>query len=344
MTIVDAHIHVSNIKDSFKPVYDLAKRLNYSKLAVLSLQCTGNLLQNLTCALCKALNPDITYAFGGLDYTTGRDALSQVQNLRALGFDGIKMLEGKPTVRRELGHALSDPVFYDYFKYLEETSFPVLLHMADPPEFWDKNKVPSWAVEQGWFYNESDVPYRQYYDEVEKVLDNHPKLQAIFAHFYFLSDDPDKAQKFLDDHPSIFIDVTAGIEMYENFSKDPDFWREFFIKNDRRIIFGTDSSDAELLPEDTGPDDKVDIRGYAAMEIDFLRSNKEIKVFDKIINGIGLPESSQKLIFSENYYSLVGTEPKRLDIPALKEEAAFIRGFLQTEEDKETLDYIVSTI
>jgi len=354
MKIIDAHIHVRNIKEHFKPAYDLAKRLNYSKFTVMSLQCTGNLLQNLTCALCKAFNPENTYAFGGLDYITGRDMLAQVQNLKSSGFDGVKMLEGKPTTRRMLGHALSDPVYYEFFSFLEETSFPVLLHVADPPEFWDKDKVPSWAKEHGWFYNETDVPYHQYYDEVEKMLARHPKLRAIFAHFYFLSDNPEKAQKFLDDHPNIYIDITAGVEMYDNFSKDPAFWREFFIKNDSRIIFGTDSSDSDDQDDDrendqendSAPqnktDEKVDINGYAAMEIEFLKSGNEIKVYDKTVKGINLPESSQKLIFAENYIKLVGNAPKSLDIKELKKEATFIRSFLKTDEDRDTLDYIIS--
>ena len=345
MTIIDAHVHINNIKELFKPIYSQAEMLNYSKLTLMSLQCTGNILQNLTCALCKALNPDITYAFGGLDYITGRDLRTQIQNLDKFGFDGVKMLEGKPTTRRKLGHALSDPLYYEYFKYAEDNSFPVLLHIADPPDFWDKDKVPSWAVEHGWFYNENDVPYNQYYDEIEKVLTNHPKLRAIFAHFYFLSDNPEKAQKFLDDHPLVYIDLTAGIEMYENFSKDPAFWREFFIKNEKRIIFGTDSSDAsEQLDIDTDQDEKVDIRGYAAMEIEFLRSDKEMNIFGKKIKGIKLPENSQKLIFSENFCDLAGYEPKKLNIPALKEEANYIRDYIKTDEEIKTLDYIVSML
>jgi len=344
MTIVDGHVHIGNIKEHFKPIIDLANHLNYSKFAVMSIQCRGDLLQNFACAMCKALYPDKTYVFGGLDYVTGRDLRSQVENLMELGFDGVKMLEGKPTIRRMLGKALSDPEYYKFFEYMEEKSIPVVLHVADPPEFWDEDKVPSWAKENGWFYDDTDVPYDQYYEEVEKVLSMFPKLRAIFAHFYFLSDRPEKAQKFLDDHPAIFIDVTAGIEMYENFTKDPAFWRDFFIKNDRRIIFGTDSTDRVDRTADADTDGKVDIGGYAAMEIDFLRTDKEINIFGKKIKGINLPESSQKLIFSETFYSLAGPNPKKLNIPALKKEAALIRDFLQTEEEKETLDYIMSKI
>ena len=114
--------------------------------------------------------------------------------------------------------------------------------------------------------------------------------------------------------------------------------------NDDRIIFGTDSSDADDVSDAHEPEEEVDIRGYAAMEVEFLRSDSEIEVFGKKIKGINLPESSQKLIFSENFHSLTGFEPKKLNIAGLMEEAAFIGNFLKTEEDKETLKHIVSTL
>ena len=217
MKIIDAHTHIqlerafwqqsdnpkaSTVDGMFNPIYDLAKRLNYEKFTVLSLQCIGDMLQNLLCALCKITNPGKTYAFGGFDYTTGRDVLSQAKNLREMGFDGIKMLEGKPTTRKTLKRALCDPMYDDYYSYMEETGFPILFHVADPGTFWDKSKVPDWAIEQGWYYDETNVPYNQYYEEVETMLNKHPKLKAIFAHFFFLSPEPERAQKFLDDHPN----------------------------------------------------------------------------------------------------------------------------------------------
>ena len=341
MTIVDAHTHISNVKERFAPIYALAERLGYSQLTVMSLQCAGRLTQNAICALCKALNPKTTYAFGGLDYVTGRDFAAQAKSLRAMGFDGMKMLEGKPTTRALLGNALDDQKYDGYYGFLEETAFPVVLHVADPPEFWDKDKVPSWAVEHGWFYGEGDhAPVNQYYDEVENMLRKHPKLRAIFAHFFFLSGEPARAQKFLDDHPLVSIDVTAGIEMYENFSIDPAFWRVFFVKNSHRIIFGTDSSDQAL--DESG--DEVDISGYAAMEIDFLRYDKPITVYDKKLHGLGLPESAQRRIFSENYHALVGKTPRPIDIPAMIAEAVLLRGYLKTDEDRQTMDTIVSQL
>ena len=284
----------------------------------------------------------MTYAFGGLDYATGRDYLSQVRNLRELGFDGVKMLEGKPTTRAALGMALDDPAYDPYYDFLEETAFPVLFHVADPPEFWDRERVPDWAVAQGWFYDETHAPYGQYYEEVEHVLAKHPGLRAIFAHFYFLSGDPARVQKFLDDHPSVSIDVTAGIEMYEDFSKDPAFWRAFFVKNSHRIIFGTDSSDAGNLPDDTASAQKVDINGYAAMEIDFLRYDREIEIFGKKLHGLGLPSNALERIFEKNFHEYVGKKPRPMDRSAAKKEAGFIRAHLKNEEDIRLLDHILA--
>lgn len=341
--IIDAHLHIRKLDENFAPLYRLARRLNYDKLAVLSTQCAGNLLQNLCCALCKITHPDMTYAFGGFDYKTGRDFLTQAKNLMAMGFDGIKMLEGKPTVRKTLGMALNDAAYDDFYSYAEKTGLPVLFHVADPPEFWDRKKVPGWALERGWFYDEGHEPFERYYDEVGDMLDRHPGLYAIFAHFYFLSGDPGLVQKFLDTHPSVSIDVTAGIEMYENFSKDPAFWREFFIKNQNRIIFGTDSSDSTGA-DDGVPEGKVDLDGYAAMEIEFLRCDKEIEIFGKRLHGMGLPEEAQRRIFARNYQALAGETPKSANKGAVLREAEFIRGYLDNDKQNRDLDYIIGQI
>ena len=342
MTIVDCHTHIRGLKTNFKPLFKLGERLGYDKLAVMSLQCTGNLLQNLTCVLCKENYPGKVYAFGGLDYLTGKSFVDQVKTMREMGFDGIKMLEGKPTTRKLLGYALDDPMYDDYFSYCEETGFPVLLHIADPPEFWDESKAPSWAVERGWCYDETHVPFARYYTEIENMLNKHPKLKAIFADFYFLSGEPEQAQKFLDDHPNVAIDITAGIEMYENFSLDTKFWRGFFIKNAGRLVFGTDSSDAEEVADASG--DKVDLGGYAAMEIEFVRTDKEIDIYGKKIKGIGLPEDVQKKIFAENFYGFVGDTPKKTDKAAIKKEAEYIRGFLKKDEDLKDLEFILKSL
>ena len=346
MIIIDAHTHIRNIDGNYAPLYDMARRLNYSRLTVLSLQSDGDLLQNLTCIQCKASHPGMTYAFGGLDYVSGRGFAAQAENLRAMGFDGVKMLEGKPTTRKKLGLALDDPSYDAFFTYLEDTGFPVLMHVADPRTFWDSEKVPSWAVEHGWFYDGSHVPYERYYEEVERLLCKHPRLKAIFAHFFFLSSEPARLQRFLDSHPMVSVDVTAGIEMYEDFSKDPAFWREFFIKNRDRILFGTDSDDMTQNPDPAGDggQDPVSINGYAGMEIDFLKNDADMGIYGMKLHGLGLPQPALERIFSQNYLKYVDDSPCPLHMDAIQREASLIHALLKDEEDIKKLDIILGRL
>lgn len=344
MPIIDVHTHIYHPENSHEALYTQAKRLGYAALNVLSLQSCGYRLQNLICALCKHTHPGHTYAFGGLDYESEQDFVTQAKNLRDMGFDGMKMLEAKPAVRQQLHKALDDPAYDAYYDYLEETAFPVLFHVADPVTFWNRELIPSWAMEQGWFYDESYVPYEQYYVEVENMLRKHPRLRAVFAHFFFLSGEPERIRKFLDDHPHVWIDVTAGIEMYEDFSKKPEFWRDFFVEYQDRIIFGTDSTDEPPAPETSGDGEKVTLNGYAAMEIDFLTHASEIKIYDMTLNGLGLPEETRARILSENFLEYAGAAPRVLHLSALKKDAAYLRSSLKDEKEIAQLDALVAQL
>ena len=337
MKIIDSHVHVSSTVNRQAPLYAMAERLGYHKLAVMSLQCT-NPLQNTIGALCKLQHPNNTYAFGGLDYITGRDFKTQAENMRAMGYDGIKMLEGKPTTRRLLNMPLDDVAYDPYYAYMEETGFPIVMHVVDPDTFWDPARAPGFAVEHGWTYNETDVPYEQYYVEVENMLRKHPKLRIVFAHFFFLSWNAARAQQFLDAHPNVSFDITAGIEMYENFTLDPGFWRAFFIKNQDRIIYGTDSTDQE-------PDgEQLSINGYAGMEIEFLTHNKPVEIYGMKLHGMGLPEDTCRRIFADNFIRLAGDTPKPMDKDALRQEALLVRQYLKGDAQVETMDAMIAQL
>ena len=338
--IIDAHTHIYRAEEGSPNLYALLDRLGIDMVNTASLQCSGDLTQNTQTALGKVRHPGITYAFAGLDHVTGRDFLTQVKQYFVDGYDGMKMLEGKPTTRRELRLALDDPSLDPFYSFLEEKRFPLLMHVADPPAFWDKKLAPDWAVAQGWLYNETDVPYAQYYREVDSLLAKHPKLRAIFAHFYFLSEEPARAQKFLDDHPSVFIDVTSGVEMYENFSKDTALWRAFFVKNADRIIYGTDTTDGEI--EKIG--DGNALNGHAEMELDFLRTNRVFDHYGITIRGLGLSEEVQAKILSRNFISLAGDKPRPVDVKAVLKEARFLRGFIKDPESLHRMDDMIAQL
>ena len=205
----------------------------------------------------KAHYPDRVFVFGGLDisafFTAGEKAgqvfSDYVDVLFAMGCDGIKMIEGKPDMRKMLNVPPFDgPVYEPYWEKMESSQAPLIFHVNDPAEFWDATKIPDWARQSGWFYGDGTfINNETQYTEIIHVLTRHPRLKVVFAHFFFLSQDLHRLAGYLDQFPNMHIDLTPGIEMYHEFSKNPDKAREFFIKYQDRILFGTDIGAKALL-------------------------------------------------------------------------------------------------
>jgi hypothetical protein len=159
-----------------------------------------------------------------------------------MGFDGIKMIEGKPSMRKVTHLPISAPVYDRFYALLESNRVPLLLHLADPEGFWDKAYVEKWSIPREWTYIDGTFPTKEtLYAELEDVLRRFPRLQITLAHFGFLSADPNRAAQFLDRHPWVNLDITPGTEMYDNFSLQSAAWRSLFIRYQDRILFGTDN-------------------------------------------------------------------------------------------------------
>lgn len=291
----------------------------------------------------KALFPEQVYVFAGLDHSAyfseGRletpSLAEQIDRLLALGADGIKMLENKPTARKMLDIPVDSPYFAEYFAHAEETGVPILWHVADPEEFWRPETTPVWARERGWGYNDTFVAKEQLYAEVENVLTRHPNLRIIFAHFYFLSADPDRAARLFDRFPGVHLDLAPGIELLYNLSRNPDASRRFFERYQDRILFGTDISSNQ-------PATEAALR--AGIVTRWLETSEEYRVpdgadfllgppEDGVMRGLALPADTLAAIYHDNFTRLAGPRPKTLNLPLaiaecerLAAEAAFLTG------------------
>ena len=150
------------------------------------------------------------YASGGLfHFFDGRDSadgfLRQAEALYAMGFDGVKLLLGKPEIRLRLGKPLDDPVFDPFYRFCEEKRFPVTLHLGDPADWWeprDDGTPP--------FYGPEFPPLGILRRETEGILGKFPELCLTLCHFYFTGDDPEAADRFLEEHPTVLFDLTPG--------------------------------------------------------------------------------------------------------------------------------------
>lgn len=246
--VFDAHVHYSLDLDPAAFVALLDKTgTERANVAVIAhgdrVNCTPEAL-----AL-KALYPERFTVFGQLDpclYYRGGEDMGEKQaafaaSLLAAGCDGIKLLEGKPQLRKALPIPDFDAPCWDAFwAWCEKERVPVLWHVNDPESFWDASKVPAWAAAKGWLYDESFINNEEQYRQVLTVLRRHPGLKICFAHFFFFSAQLTRLAEVLERYPHVVTDLTPGIEMYENFSRTPGDTRAFFDRFHDRILYGTD--------------------------------------------------------------------------------------------------------
>ena len=321
--ITDCHAHFGGEDlDAIDALLGSLKSGGIDRACVLVSSFPGRPNANPEGLYAKAQHPDRIYRFPGLDYSAiARDVdhrltcslAEQVDRIAAMGCDGIKMLNGKPNYRKASGLGLDSVIYDDYFARLEESGFPVLWHVNDPEEFWDPEQAPEWAKGPGWLYDETSPTKESIYQECERALDKHPKLNIIFAHFYFLSDDLPRAAAFLDRYPKVSFDLAPGIEMLHNFTKRAEATREFFLKYQDRILFGTDFAPG-------GVQSRIwVVRNFLeTAEVFHVPTDESLFWPDhrEMIQGIALPKDVLNKLYRENFCRIVSPDPKRLD-PAL---------------------------
>ena len=330
--VIDCHVHAEETK-GIAVLEDVWQRYRIDQMNVLatSSYSEARVANNAICLLFKLRHPGKAFGFGSLYYppsgtpTDAQDLLEQTKYLMSLGFDGMKMLDGKPDNRKRIGIRLDSPVYDPYFDYLEENQLPLLYHIGDPAIFWDKEKIPKRIIELGWAYlDDSFVSKNGLYAEVDGILQKHPNLKVIFAHFYFMDDESiARGSAFLDRWPNVAFDVTPGL-LFKSFAKDMDGWRAFFIKYQDRILFGTDNDygiSKELI--------------YVIRTV--LETDNDIEFWDTKLHGWKLDRPVLEKIYRENFRRYAGANPKIVEPAQVIEECNRITRRAQISPLKDSL-------
>jgi predicted TIM-barrel fold metal-dependent hydrolase len=336
----DCHMHVWTL-DGVADMMEIVGAAGLSGISILSIAMMGDRSLNQNCVglLAKALHPGRVYSFGCLWHPrtgTVQDPRSYEEQARGLieaGCDGMKMLEGKPTERKALGEALDSPDYHSYYAYLESEGIPILYHVVDPATFWDP-KAPKAIREGPWFYGDGSYPSQeQIYQEMENVLREFPGLRVTFAHFYFLSADLERAAAFLDKWPNVNFDLTPGGEMYWNFTKDPERSRDFFIRFQDRILFGTDNMAGSGTYEMSTADGLAKIRAMRT----FLETSRTFEWLGGRQHGLGLEPDVLAKIYRGNFERFAGEAPKAVDLGGAIDHCTRAMGLARKSPEREKI-------
>ena len=348
--LIDCHIHYPH-PSMMTSLTEIADTLRLNRFNIVCTPHEQRLSLVPDALHLKAHHPERVFVFGGLNlaaYFMAPDAVGKmfsddIDLLFSAGCDGIKIIEGKPQLRKMLPIPAFDSVsFAPFWEKAAQSQTPILMHINDPEEFWDKDKAPDWAFERGWFYGDGTfINNEKQYSEIFNVLKQNPTLKIIFAHFLFMSAQLPRLADLLDTYPNMYIDLTPGIEMYHNFSVKVEEARDFFIKYQDRIMFGTDiGAKALLVNPDEGMDQneshqrvflirnflETDGAFYLDPEGGFLFGDASIP-----FQGINLPRPVLDKIYFMNFEKAVAVKPRPVNPAVIVDMCHHIEKAIQTQ-------------
>ena len=327
MEIIDDHVHCS---PEISPA-ELAGFLSETGTGRAVIQAVAHSKEGPLYPLgleMKKINPGRFWVFGAPDraeYFKGSDNLGFrqkefVRDMVAKGVDGIKLLEGKPQMRKAVPVPDFDAECWEpFFAFIEDEQLPVMWHVNDPEKFWSPDVSP-WLVKQGWAYDESFINNEEQYRQVLTVLERHPHIRAVFAHFFFMSAQLERLDAIMDRYPNVMVDLTPGIEMYENFSADSDNSKAFFDKYHDRICYGTDIGGRCILTNEGEAFNKKECLRRPEIVREFLSGKEETLIeadgaflIDRepfVMKPLGLEGERLEEILGGNIKREIGAEPK----------------------------------
>jgi predicted TIM-barrel fold metal-dependent hydrolase len=164
-----------------------------------------------------------------------------------MGARGLKIFKSLGlTARDSFGKRVSilDSRLDLLWKKAAELGIPVSIHIADPkalfsppeennPEYQVLRLFPEWS-----FYGGDYPTWDELLDDQRELVSRHPRTKYVCVHFGNASEDLRYVARLLDDNPNVCIDTAARVAFLGAHAA-PQV-REFFIKYQDRILFGTD--------------------------------------------------------------------------------------------------------
>jgi predicted TIM-barrel fold metal-dependent hydrolase len=134
---------------------------------------------------------------------------------------GTMLMRGKP---------LDDPAFRPLFQFAVDRKMAIMTHIGDP-ETWYAGKYADTSK-----YGSREKHYRMW----EALLEEYPDVPWVGAHMGGNPENLPRLQSMLDRYPNLMLDCSATRWIAREISARRDAAREFFIRNQDRILFGSD--------------------------------------------------------------------------------------------------------
>ncbi len=310
---IDVHSHQFRMPEmDLSTLIGEMDKLNMKVMVNLSGQSGENILKSV--ANIKKNQPGRFIVFANVDFKGvgekgwGEMAAHILEQDVKNGANGLKIYKSLGfSVKDVDGNRvkIDDPRLAPIWKKAGELKIPVLIHTADPKQFWE----PMDENNERWLEltthpnrkrgADNPAPWDSLIAEQHRLFRAHPKTTFIAAHFGWFANDLKKLGTLLDEMPNVMIEFGAVIA---ELGRQPRAAKEFFIKYQDRILFGKDS----WVPSEYATYFRV-----LETEDEYFPYHKKYHAFWRMY-GMGLPDSVLKKIYYKNALRVIPNIDKTL--------------------------------
>jgi predicted TIM-barrel fold metal-dependent hydrolase len=176
------------------------------------------------------------------------ELVRELERSAKMGIRGVKIWKDLGMTIKDASGALlriDDPRLDPFWVKCGELGLPVFIHSADPKEYWyplTYNSLHYGArTEEQQYYKIPGMPrWEDLIEQRDAIVRKHPKTTFIGAHFGSMTFDLQGLAERLDKFPNFHVESAARLRILGRLN--PKAVRDFFVKYQDRILFGTDGA------------------------------------------------------------------------------------------------------
>jgi len=305
---VDIHGHQSGARMSSEAVGQLVREMDELNMAVM-VNLSGGSGASLVTGLENMTrdHPGRFVFFANVNFRGvgdsgwGERAAAQLEADVAAGAAGLKIFKSLGLSDLDTdGNRIpvDDPRLDLVWAKAGELGIAVLIHSADPAEFWQ----PYDRFNERWLELTlrprriqppgRSAPFEQIIGEQHNLFRRHPNTKFIAAHLGWMGHDLTRLGTLLDEMPNMYVGLGAVI--YE-LGRQPRFAREWLIEYQDRVLMGKDSYNQEEF--------HTYFRVFETAD-DYFDYYRRYHAFWQMY-GLDLPDEVLRKIYYENALDLV---------------------------------------
>ena len=315
---IDIHVHINSEK---KTLLNEARDKNF-KILSMAVDVAGHyppMEEQLRVRIKhKKENPkEIAFATaftleGWDDPNWSDNVIRQLKNDFANGALGVKVWKNIGMVERDakgelimLDHPKFDPIF----QFIKDQNKVLLSHAGEPKNCWLPIEEMTVKNDQNYFsknpefhmYKHPEMP--SYEDQIEardNMLEKNREVTFVAVHLASLEWSVERIASFLDHFPNASVDLAERISHLQSQSiKDREKVRNFIIKYQDRILYGTDFSESDKSDPDALRKNMQEVWMH---DWKYFNTDETLSVpqLDTSFEGLKLPKGVVDKIYYQN--------------------------------------------